>query len=121
MDGGNIQNMVSCGCYQAHVSPRLLLLSGKLKEDTSLFSLSASRNVSDWWLAYWISHSHVSNSTAHQHVNLTRSSEWYQVIAPVLNADQLGMHVHIVKDTVTFYLVVYGGLAVSNTVSALTY
>jgi len=116
VDGGNIQNMVSCGCYQAHVSPRLVLLS-----DTSLLSLSASRNVSDWWLAYWISHSHVSNSTAHQHVNLTRSSEWYQVIAPVLTADQLGMHVHIVKDTVTFYLVVYGGLAVSNTVNALTY
>ena len=85
-----------------------------------MLSLSASRNVSDWWLAYWISHSYVSNARAHQHVNLTRSSEWYQVIAPVLNADQLGMHVHIVKDTVTFYLVVYGGLAVANTVNALT-
>ena len=84
-----------------------------------MFSLSASRNVSDWWLAYWISHSRVSNSTARQHVNLTTSYQWHHVMAPVLDADQLGMRVHIVKDTVTFYLVVYGGLAVANSVRLL--
>lgn len=80
------------------------------------FCSSASRNVSDWWLAYWISHSRVSNSTAREHVNLTTSYQWNHVIPPVLTTDQLGKHVHIVKDTVTFYLVVYGGLAVANTV-----
>ena len=78
-----------------------------------MFSLSASRNVSDWWLAYWISH------TARQHVNSTTSSHLNHVMALVLNADQLGMRVHIVKDTVTFYLVIYGGLAVANTVIGL--
>lgn len=38
----------------------------------------------------------------------------------MLSADQLELpHVHIVKDTITFYLVVYGGLAVANTVRVL--
>ena len=38
----------------------------------------------------------------------------------MLTADQLDLpHVHIVKDTITFYLVVYGGLAVANTVREL--
>ena len=87
-----------------------------------MFALSASRNVSDWWLAYWISHSHDSSSIARQHdthqqMNLTTSYQWHHVMAaPVRNADQLGMRIHIVKDTVTFYLVIYGGLAVANTV-----
>ena len=80
-----------------------------------LFSSLASRNVSDWWLAYWISHSRVTNSTAN-HVNATTTYHLNHVIPRVLHADQLGMHVHIVKNTVTFYLVVYGGLAVANTV-----
>ena len=86
-----------------------------------MFALSASRNVSDWWLAYWISHSRDSNSIARQHnthqqMNSTTSYQWHHVMAPVLNADLLGLRVHIVKDTVTFYLVIYGGLAVANTV-----
>ena len=33
-----------------------------------------------------------------------------------LTVGRFGLHIHIVKDTVTFYLVVYGGLAVANTV-----
>ena len=81
----------------------------------SLYSPSASRNVSDWWLAYWISHSRTTNSTK-GHVNSRTAYHWNHVMPKMLTADQLGMHVHIVKDTVTFYLVVYGGLAVANTV-----
>ena len=87
----------------------------RLKFLFSFCSPSASRNVSDWWLAYWISHTRTTNSTAN-HVNSTTAYQWNHVVPRVLTADQLGMHVHIVKDTVTFYLVVYGGLAVANTV-----
>lgn len=90
----------------------------RLKFLFSFCSPSASRNVSDWWLAYWISHTRTTNSTAN-HVNSTTAYQWNHVVPRVLTADQLGMHVHIVKDTVTFYLVVYGGLAVANTVRLL--
>ena len=76
----------------------------------------ASRNVSDWWLAYWISHSRVINSTADD-VNSTTKYNLNHVILSALNPVQSGLGVHIVKNTVTFYLLVYGGLAVANTVS----
>lgn len=72
--------------------------------------------MSDWWLAYWISHSRGNNTAAHHYVNLTSANQFNRLIPQVLTADHLGMHVHIVKDTVTFYLVVYGGLAAANTV-----
>lgn len=80
----------------------------------SLCSPSASRNVSDWWLAYWISHSR-TNTTVN-HVNQTTAYHGNHMLPSVQTAYQLGLHVHIVKNTVTFYLVVYGGLAVANSV-----
>lgn len=83
-------------------------------------SFSASRNVSDWWLAYWISHSRGNSTATHHHVNFSSANSLNHLIPRVLTADQLDMpHVHIVKDTITFYLVVYGGLAVANTVREL--
>ena len=86
-----------------------------------LFSLLASRNVSDWWLAYWISHSGVKNNNRHQ-VNMTGALRWnnalhFQDYFPgLLIKDQLRSHVLVVKDTVTFYLIVYAGLAIANSV-----
>lgn len=83
-------------------------------------SFSASRNVSDWWLAYWISHSRGNSTATHHHVNFSSANSLNHLIPRVLTADQLDLpHVHIVKDTITFYLVVYGGLAVANTVRVL--
>lgn len=87
-----------------------------LQRNAIIVFLLASRNVSDWWLAYWISHSRVTNSTA-AHVNSTTKYDLNHVISSALNPVQSGLQVHIVKNTVTFYLVVYGGLAVANTVS----
>jgi len=49
-------------------------------------------------------------------MNPTTTYHQNHVLSSLLTADQLGIHIHIVKDTVTFYLVVYGGLAVANTV-----
>ena len=87
-----------------------------LQRNAIIFFPLASRNVSDWWLAYWISHSRVTNSTA-DHVNSTTKYNLNHVILSALNPVQSGLGVHIVKNTVTFYLLVYGGLAVANTVS----
>jgi len=52
---------------------------------------------------------------------MNSTTMYYQnhVLSSLLTADQLGVHIHIVKDTVTFYLVVYGGLAVANTIFTL--
>lgn len=87
-----------------------------LQRNAIIFFPLASRNVSDWWLAYWISHSRVTNSTA-DHLNSTTKYDLNHVILSALNHVQSGLRVHIVKNTVTFYLLVYGGLAVANTVS----
>lgn len=80
----------------------------------SLLLMQASRNVGDWWLAYWISHSRTGN-----HVNSTAAFHSHHVIQGGLTADNFGVHVHIIKDSVTFYLVVYGGLAAANTIFTL--
>ena len=91
-------------------------ISNSFKGTPLFFFSLASRNVSDWWLAYWISHSRVTNSTA-DHLNSTTKYNLNHVILSALNPVQSGLSVHIVKNTVTFYLLVYGGLAVANTVS----
>ncbi|KAF6033652.1 ABCC10 [Bugula neritina] len=57
----------------------------------SLFLMQGSKNVTDWWLSYWISN------------------------APDSSADLSSN----VSSNVTFYLEVYGGLAVGNTVFTL--
>lgn len=82
----------------------------------TLFSPPASRNIGDWWLAYWISHSRTEN-----HLNSTMACHLRHVIPSGLTADQFGQRIHIVKDTVTFYLVVYGGLAVANSVKLFSF
>ena len=89
-----------------------------LQRNAIIFFPLASRNVSDWWLAHWISHSRVTNSTA-DHLNSTTKYNLNHVILSALNPVQSGLSVHIVKNTVTFYLLVYGGLAVANTVSLI--
>ncbi|XP_078352062.1 ATP-binding cassette sub-family C member 10-like isoform X2 [Oculina patagonica] len=127
VEGGTDEGLVKeeekeVGVVKLHVYKSYWLAIGHCLATSILLSLllmQASRNVSDWWLAYWISHSRDSNSTAREHVNLTTSYQWNHVIPRELTTDQLGMHVHIVKNTVTFYLVVYGGLAAANTIFTL--
>ena len=61
----------------------------------------ASRNISDWWLSYWISHSqggHPSNTT------------------PPLNSSTMA-NITAASDNLAFYLGIYGGLAGANSVS----
>ncbi|CAB3994460.1 multidrug resistance-associated 7-like [Paramuricea clavata] len=83
----------------------------------SLFLMQASRNISDWWLAYWISHDKHSPSTNHtsssDHVSLFSPSRGTSAVEP---DDLHTMHVYVKKGSLTFYLVVYGGIAFANTV-----
>ena len=64
------------------------------------FSLfQGSRNISDWWLAYWISQEKQKN---HATSNATLASS----------------HVNF-DDDLKFYLTVYGSIAGANTVSMI--
>ena len=78
------------------------------------FSNIASRNISDWWLSYWISHDKESKSAPHNNTSfgfpLLRS----------MSGDESSYYryneLHIKKNTLSFYLVVYGGIGVANSV-----
>lgn len=75
------------------------LVGGVLVYISFIFFI-ASRNVSDWWLAFWISHT--------------------SDIVPNTNATSMLGSVPISTDKsphLPFYLGIYGGLAASNTVS----
>ena len=82
--------------------------------DESLYFLAiASRNISDWWLSYWISN--------------TQDGYPGNITVPSLNITPPNHHggggtppmVPVVSgsDNLAFYLGIYGGLALSNSVS----
>ncbi|XP_064395751.1 ATP-binding cassette sub-family C member 10-like [Halichondria panicea] len=83
---------------------------------TSFLLMQASRNVSDWWLSYWIAHSYndsyaSANITASVYIphHSTLSSN---TSIPILSLEGA-------SDNLAFYLGIYGGLAVANTVFTL--
>ena len=115
----------------SHITIGLTHSSQKLYCPLSL-SLSASKNVSDWWLAYWISHSH-----DHPGTNLTHTSPppspthtlsltaatvdgggrvWGGLASGALVNETV---LKEAQDNLEFYLAIYGGLAAANSVSSL--
>ena len=74
---------------------------------------AASRNISDWWLAYWISHNHKSSSSNNSSFDFHHMTS-YHSSQPDSSLDDL--HLQLKKDSLTFYLVVYGGIAAANSV-----
>ena len=90
---------------------------------TCLCMHAASRNVSDWWLAYWISHTHVSSTfgTNISAYNITHSFSTPEVIPPLplTHSPEYIPALPIVSasDNLAFYLGIYGGLAAANSVS----
>ena len=79
---------------------------------TLLFDILASRNISDWWLAYWISHTqdgYPDNITLPMY-NIISSTSSDTVIQPMTT-------IVSGSDYLPFYLGIYGGLALSNSVS----
>ena len=80
--------------------------------------ITASRNISDWWLAYWISHTH---KKLHVHNNLS----WVTTPPPAqqdfLYTDTIGdsyplINITSADDNLAFYLGIYAGLAAANSV-----
>ena len=80
----------------------------------------ASRNIADWWLAYWISHTHkpylhFDNNDNHSSVVLFPEAEF-----PDLQNGSNSTHLTNLTaagDNLAFYLGIYGGLATANSVS----
>lgn len=96
------------------------------------FPLAASKNVSDWWLAYWISHSHSHPGTLLNTTSSTFFVTHSQLSTPLLGAYSPTDDVPLVlessgnsstpvvlkeaSDNLKFYLGIYGGLAAANSV-----
>ncbi len=84
----------------------------------------ASRNINDWWLAYWISHTHSGETSNVTAFNATPS--FYLPSSPSSYFDpesDSGSTMPLLpltssSDNLVFYLGVYGGLAAANSVSS---
>ncbi len=73
----------------------------------------ASRNVADWWLSYWITHSqdgYPHNITIPSSVTLSNSHYSSVSDSPFIN-------IVSGSDNLYYYLGIYGGLALANSVS----
>ncbi|XP_074640753.1 ATP-binding cassette sub-family C member 10-like [Tubulanus polymorphus] len=93
------------GVVQLHVYRAYWKAVGKCLSPLVLLSLllmQGSRNINDWWLSYWISHSHHSHDNSTYSYSLLNSLPWTNITEA--------------NDNVAFYLTVYGILAGSNTV-----
>ncbi|XP_072319130.1 ATP-binding cassette sub-family C member 10 [Eucyclogobius newberryi] len=85
----------------------------------SLLLMQATKNVSDWWLSYWISQLRNNGSRS---FNDSSSAVFispqlllfshHQLVSPLLSLQSLNN----LSSDVKFYLTVYGGIAVANTV-----
>ncbi|XP_071834475.1 ATP-binding cassette sub-family C member 10-like isoform X2 [Apostichopus japonicus] len=75
----------------------------------SLFLMQASRNISDWWLSYWVVKAHDSNSITYY------IHEQLDGITPTSS----GNHTQPSSKDLKFYLGVYGGIAAANSVFTL--
>lgn len=102
------------------------------------FYVVASRNISDWWLAYWISHtqrdlplgSNISafNITPSETLNPHYENIYFHSADSLLVTGVFGdentsipeLPLSSASDNLAFYLGIYGGLAVANSVSTRT-
>lgn len=74
-----------------------------------LCCIIASRNVSDWWLSYWISHSQSGPPSNISSFNINNSTTVPTTVAMT--------NTTAASDNLAFYLGIYGGLAGANSVS----
>uniref|UniRef100_A0A914UUG0 Multidrug resistance-associated protein 7 n=1 Tax=Plectus sambesii TaxID=2011161 RepID=A0A914UUG0_9BILA len=79
----------------------------------SIFLMQASKNVTDWWLSYWVKHADKSSeSDSNKNGSRTLSS------TPNVSLQNSSGFQNELDDT-TYYLYVYGGLALTNTLLTL--
>ncbi|CAG5133932.1 unnamed protein product [Candidula unifasciata] len=77
----------------------------------TMFFMQASRNTSDWWLSYWVSHSNSGSQNGSADVNSFLSSG---------QRDSLPLaHLTPAEDNLRFYLGIYGSLAGVNSIFTL--
>ncbi|NXQ63375.1 MRP7 protein, partial [Anthoscopus minutus] len=91
----------------------------------SLFLMQASRNISDWWLSYWISSiSHTANTSMMACSASLPSPELLLfstagLVSPVQDLDKTPAPPNGSVD-VNFYLIVYGSIAGANSLFTIT-
>lgn len=79
----------------------------------ALFLMQASRNLTDWWLSYWVTESE-TQSSGNLSDKITMSLRVNSNLFPSQNQSS-----NNIDNDVSFYLTVYGGLAAANSVFTL--
>ncbi|XP_067681975.1 ATP-binding cassette sub-family C member 10-like [Haliotis asinina] len=99
----------------------------------ALFLMQASRNISDWWLSYWVTNSHAPNTSISGNSSSHMISTWYPqeyfyIATPFMSSSAPSVTNSTIvpssittyaEDNITFYLNVYGCLAGANTIFTL--
>ena len=96
-----------------HCTFDVLLSYGSIYACVYMYTI-ASRNIADWWLAYWISHTH---KPLHFDDNNNQSSV---AVFPELQNGSNDTNLTAAGDNLAFYLGIYGGLAAANSVRNVT-
>ena len=89
--------------------------------------VSASKNINDWWLSYWVTHAHSPQNHSHDsplfyiahttHTITTNTTSTDSITTDTIIGHALPWsNVTESHDNVTFYLTVYGSLAAVNSV-----
>ncbi|CAH1791548.1 unnamed protein product [Owenia fusiformis] len=84
----------------------------------ALLLMQASRNVNDWWLSFWVTHSHKHPGAIVNASSLLDNS--VSIVQYSTTTPNSSFH-HLVEasDNVTYYLTVYGLLAAANSIFTL--
>ncbi|KAK3092515.1 hypothetical protein FSP39_003868 [Pinctada imbricata] len=91
---------------------------------SALFLMQASRNINDWWLSYWVSHSHTAaHHDNHSIVKGPLSSSQDRSISDIstviVTSTSRYSNLTQAEDNVTYYLMIYGILAGANSLFTL--
>uniref|UniRef100_A0A6Q2ZIN7 ATP-binding cassette sub-family B member 6 n=1 Tax=Esox lucius TaxID=8010 RepID=A0A6Q2ZIN7_ESOLU len=78
----------------------------------ALLLMQGTKNLSDWWLSYWISNLK-NNGSAHNPLTPAYTSPHLLLFFP---GGLVFLIIHIYRSSVNFYLTVYGSVAGANTV-----
>ncbi|XP_071962252.1 ATP-binding cassette sub-family C member 10-like [Antedon mediterranea] len=89
----------------------------------ALTLMQASRNINDWWLAYWVTHSTDEEVLgAYQRFNavlLPSASNSSNIPSNLTQATMLPANLTTASDNLKFYLGIYSGLAAGNSIFTL--
>nr|XP_033794309.1 multidrug resistance-associated protein 7-like isoform X2 [Geotrypetes seraphini] len=84
---------------------------------TSFFLMQASENISSWWMSYWISNLRKTSSRNASRSEFSLSSFSQSLVSPVTMAPAVQTNS---SSDLNFYLGVYGGIVVANSIFTIT-